>query len=206
MNPLRKLCFFLSLTAFSVSPIALAAEQKGFNNSAADGERTRVLAFVGKKVFFGENTFATPEKILMPNGETIERLIPPLDHRYEARYEVLSRVSGQMFDDTIDFENFDHYGNPSLPKIKTPLIILINHEGRWIQSKYNYYSVSQTLGGDWAICGRLPGPSNEKADEFVQPLVFLEPLKNGVGETCSAGIRVNDIMKFLMDTRLRAFR
>jgi len=115
----------------------------------------------------------------------------------------LDWVSEALPHEMIDFEVFDHYGRPQLPKISTPLVLLVNYEGRWVQSKYNNYSLSRTTDGDWGICGKPARyeSAKDQGGRYVQPLSFINPVKNRNGEICKSGTRVGDILNYQNETR-----
>ena len=162
-----------------------------------------VIAFVGRKISFDEQNKPEFVSITLPNGEIVEKLIPSWDSRYEARYEVLSVVHGDINSPWVDFEVYDHYGRPGLPNIPVPLVFLVRVDDRWVQSKYNNYSLSKTTDDDWAICGP-PARFKNSADQgsrYVEQLGFFDPVKNENGEICTAGTRVSDIFQYQNETR-----
>jgi len=128
----------LLFTSLFLCASSLASEKANFDNTAPLGENMEVIAFVGEKISFEEKNLPSIETITMPDGTTVERVLPVWSTRYEAKYKVLSWASEDMAQDTIDFELYDHYSRPWLQKIPTPLIFLQNHKGRWVHNKYAY--------------------------------------------------------------------
>jgi len=194
---------FLLLGVVSLGVLAEASENSDFDNTLPAGEDLEVIAFVGKKVSFKENTIYPTVKETLIDGTVVERKIAAFNSRYEAKYKVLRWITDDKAQDVIQFEVFDHYSDPQLLHFKTPLVLLVNYEGKWVQSKYNNYDLSRTTDGDWAICGppeqyvRL----EDKGERYVQPLAFLNPVKDVNGEVCKSGTRVGDIIKYQNETR-----
>jgi len=194
---------FLFPASLLLCVLANASEKTEFDNKNPLGEDLEVMAFVGRKVSFEEKNLQEKSSITMPDGTIVERVIPSFDTRYEAKYKVLTWVSEEMAHEIIDFEVYDHYSRPALPKITTPLVLLVNYNGRWVQSKYNNYNLSQTTDGDWGICGQ---PARHKkvrdqGERYVQPLTFVNPVKDRHGDICKSGTRVKDILKYQYETR-----
>ena len=197
------LIYMLLVSMLFAAP-ARAGDGVVLNSTVLSGKDGDVIAFVGRKISFEGNNSPEYETITMPDGQIVKRKIFNWDSRYEARYKVLAKVSGKIKNDTVDFEVFDHYGRPRLPHIQTPLVFLVNANGRrWVQSKYNNYSVSQTTDGDWAICG-APARYKEAVDQgerYVRSLTFVDSIKDHNGQTCQAGTRVKDIFQYQNETR-----
>lgn len=177
-------------------------DNTSFNNTIPSGKNMEVIAFVGEKISFEEKNLPSTETITLPDGTTIERVIPVRSTRYEAKYKILSWASEDMAQDTIDFELYDHYSRPWLQKIATPLIFLRNHEGRWVHNKYAY-ALSATTDGDWAICGKPGFNKNiiDKGERYVQPLAFIEQVKDANGNICKSGTRAKDFFQYQNETR-----
>jgi len=187
----------------SLSLVASAKEQPKFDNATPAGDDLDVIAFVGQKVSFQENTLHPTVTETLNDGTVVQRRIAAFDSRYEARYRVLQWVSKGKVQDTVEFEVFDHYSSPQLPHIATPLVLLVNYEGRWVQSKYNNYDLSRTTDGDWAICGypERYERAEDKGERYVQPLAFLNPVKDKNGQDCKSGTRAADIFSFQNEIR-----
>jgi hypothetical protein len=195
--------FSLFAASLLLCPIGHAAEKTEFDNKTPLGKDMEVIAFVGEKISFEERNFPETISVHMPDGTIVDRLIPSFDTRYEAKYKVLTWVSEEIAQEIIDFEVYDHYGQPALPKVLTPLVLLVNYNGRWVQSKYNNYSLSRTTDGDWGICGKPPRhkTAKDQGERYVQPLSFLNPIKDRHGNICTSGTRVADILKYQYETR-----
>lgn len=203
MSRFKKIPVFL--WTILCSSFAFAADKAAFDNTLPKGESHDVIAFVGRKISFEEKNIPQITTIKMPDGRKIDRVIPSFDTRYEARYAVAGWVAGKSQSAIIDFKVYDHYGRPALPNIKNPLILLVNHEGKWIQSKYNNYNLSRTTDGDWAICGH-PARHKRTKDEglsYVQPLSFIDIVKSTEAEICKSGTRVRDIFHYQNTTRFQ---
>lgn len=198
---LRKTLLLAALTCFGIA--VSASETPVFDNTTPAGEDLDVIAFVGQKVSFEEKTIHEIEPVTMPDGTVVKRKIPSFDSRYEAKYKVLHWVSEDLGQDIIEFEVFDHYSSPQLPHLATPLVLLVNYEGRWVQSKYNNHDLSRTTDGDWAICGypERYERAEDKGERYVQPLAFLNPVKDKNGQDCKLGTRVADILRFQNEIR-----
>lgn len=196
-------CLFVFLVLVLLSFLALAKGNSDFDNTFPVGENLDVIAFVGKKVSFKENTIYPTVKETLIDGTVVERKIAAFNSRYEAKYKVLRWVTEDTGQDIIEFEVYDHYSDPQLPYLKTPLVLLVNYEGKWVQSKYNNYDLSRTTDGDWAICGppEQYERMKDKGERYVETLAFLNPIRDLEGNICKAGTRVNDIIKYQNETR-----
>lgn len=191
------------LAICSLSLTVSAKDHLEFNNATPYGKDLDAIAFIGQKVSFEENTIYPTVKETLIDGTVVERRIAAFNSRYEAKYKVLHWVTEDLGKDIIEFEVFDHYGSPQLPQLTTPLVLLVNYEGRWVQSKYNNYDVSRTTDGDWAICGypERYERAKDKGERYVQPLAFLGLVKDKSGKDCKMGTRVADIFRFQNETR-----
>lgn len=194
--------FFLSLFCISSLSFSVSASDTP-SNPEYEYQNEDIIAFVGEKVSFEQNDIYDVRKVTLPSGEVVERKIPSFDNRYEASYRVIDWVYGHQPSDIIDFEVYDHYGSPQLPHIETPLVLLIHYDGRWIQSKYNNHSLSETSDGDWAVCGAPASHESrrELAETYSETLDFVEPIFKEDGSTCRTGTRASKIFEFQNKTR-----
>lgn len=203
MCVLLKLARLLHFSILCLILPDLATAEELFDNFVGVDGNYDVIAFVGRKVSFKERNISTIKAVTLPDGSVVKREILNFDTRYEARYDVLDWIVGGPSDKVVDFELFDHYGRPILPRVDTPLIFLINHKGRWISAKYAHYTVSKTSDGDWAICG-LPSRNEKSKDQgrrYLSAVEFVKRRKNRNGEDCTVGTRAIDIYKYLYETR-----
>lgn len=192
----------LYLTSLFLCAASQASEKTKFDNTIPLGVNMEVIAFVGEKISFEEKNLPNTETVTLPDGTSVERVLPVWSTRYEGKYKVLSWASEDKMQDTIHFELYDHYSRPWMPKIPMPLIFLQNHKGRWVAKK-TAYSLSATTDGDWAICGKptYDKKATDQGERYVQPLAFIEPVKDLDGNICKSGTRAEDIFKFLHETR-----
>lgn len=200
--PILSVLFSLLLLG-SLAVVSSAEESSEFNNTIPSGNDLDVIAFVGQKLSFHENTIYPTVKETLIDGTVVERKIAAFNSRYEAKYKVLSWVTEDKGQDVIEFEVYDHYSDPQLPHLETPLVLLVNYEGKWVQSKYNNHDLSRTTDGDWAVCGlpeRYPR-APDKGERYLQSLAFLNSVKDEDGNQCKSGTRVADIVKFQNETR-----
>lgn len=179
-----------------------ASEKTEFDNTTPLGENMEVIAFVGEKISFEEKNLPSTETVNLPDGTTVKRVLPVWSTRYEGQYKVLSWASEDKAQDTIHFELYDHYSRPWVQKIPTPLLFLHNHKGRWVADK-SAYRLSATTDGDWAICGNptYDKKAKDQGERYVEPLAFIEPVKDRDGNFCKSGTRAEDIFKFQHETR-----
>ena len=173
-----------------------------FDNTIPVGENMDVIAFVGEKISFEEKSLPSTETITLPDGTIVERVLPEWSTRYEAKYKVLSWASEDMAQDTIDFELYDHYSRPWLQKIPTPLIFLQNYKGRWVYKKHAYM-LSATTDDDWAICSELTSDEKvtDQREQYVQPLSFIDQVKDHNGNICKSGLRASDLFEYKNKTQ-----
>lgn len=189
--------------AVMLCTLIATANDEPFDNAAPPEQDLEVMAFVGEKVSFENKNIYRTREVTLPDGTIEKRKIANFNQRYEARYKVLEWIHGEIDKDIIDFEVYDHYGHPILPNFKTPMIFLVNYEGKWIQSKYNNYFLARTTDGDWATCGNPSRHERTKnqGERYLQPLAFVREIKNINGEICKSGTRAKDIFNYQNETR-----
>ncbi len=174
-----------------------------FNNAAKIDNDGEIVAFVGRKVFLEKRHIPEFGMVEVREGHFELREIPDWNTRFEARYEILDVLKGNLSQPTIDFEMFDHYGRSDISNIETPLIVLTNAKGRWVRMFKTHLELHPTLDDDWAICG-------EKNKEMIkhlrlqpnQNLVFRDEVKDDNDQQCASGMRVSDVFNKLYETRM----
>ena len=133
-----------------------------------------------------KNELAGNNKLFVFVGEkiSVEEFIPPtekdeipFDQSFRAKYKVIQNVYGDYDKEIIEFQAFDHYGNPPFAKYKTVLLFVSEHKGKLYHEKYQYYDVNQTKDGRWASCGD-PYRFDEYHRRKIEPAVleFGEPV------------------------------
>lgn len=167
------LFILLSVVLGAAAPVWAqdAAESAAVDEAPFDASTLRedgqIIAFVGRKVFVRK----------------VKNQPSRIDHwqpeRYETRYEILTLVSGEYVNKTIDFY-IDSVDPPlEFPKDKTVLIIIIDGP----VTRWNYISekeVHRTTDGDWASCGNAyvhyDPDEEDEYKEPLEPISFLEPV------------------------------
>ena len=188
-----------------------AAENAPWNN-AAEVSVGPVVAFVGEKVFVEERKNKGMEEVILPDGQTITRMIPNLFHGFQARYKIIESIGGEYKKPEIDFETFDHDSVLVFPKINPILRFAVNRDGRWDVSQYPIYVVHETTDGDWGICGSAAKSYRSEqvkalAATYEEPLGFLGlPNTQAAAEACVTGTRAANIFAFEEETRFGPLR
>jgi hypothetical protein len=120
----------LALTAIILLSITIAKGQT---------DKDRLFVFVGEKIS------VIPFKPKLAKGTT------PMDNAFKARYKVIQTVFGNYDNDTIDFEVYDHYGDPPFSKFEFVLLYVTKgNDGKLYHEKYMYSDVYKTVDGRWA--------------------------------------------------------
>lgn len=71
-------------------------------------------------------------------------------YRFIAKYRILQRVYGNYPNEIIEFEVFDHFGEPQFSKFKNVLLFVSKYNGKYYQEEYMYNDVYKTKDGRWA--------------------------------------------------------
>jgi hypothetical protein len=131
-------------------------------------EKNRLFVFVGEKIS------VTPFDPKVPEGTII------MDNAFQARYKVIQSVFGAYDNDTIEFEVYDHYGEPPFSKFAFALLYVSRRkDGKLYHEKYMYSDVYRTVDGRWAG----PYESQDYNHDFnknttvkPEPILFKEPV------------------------------
>lgn len=90
-------------------------------------------------------------------GEKISiELVPPkegkisMDRQYLAKYKILKSYKGTYDGSEIEFTVFNHYGFPRFPAYEHVLLYVVQHEGKYYHSKYQFSPLFKTKNGKWA--------------------------------------------------------
>lgn len=132
----------------------------------APGEN--LVVFVGRKLSVRQFQPAVPPGAFL------------LDHAFRARYHVLQVFCGALTSPQIEFEAYDHYGTPAFAQFETVVLFVSREDGQFVQQKYQYANVYETVDGSWAGCGDPyqfepkvhRGRIRAKPVKFKRPVVF----------------------------------
>jgi hypothetical protein len=102
-------------------------------------EKNRLFVFVGEKIA------VSPFEPKVPEGTII------MDNAFKATYKVIETVFGHYDNDTIEFEVYDHYGDPSFSRFEFALLyVSMGQDGKLYHEKYMYSPVYKTIEDRWA--------------------------------------------------------
>ena len=102
-------------------------------------ENTKFYAFVGEKILLKP---FTPES---QKGSIFR------DHVFKAKYRVIENVYGSYPNETIEFEVYDHYGEPKFSAYNQVLLYVVEGEnGKLYHEKYQFSPVYKTTNNRWA--------------------------------------------------------
>ena len=116
-----------------------------------------LFVFIGKKISVIEfDPNIDSEKIVgteidEENGETIivRQKSWVMDEAFRCKYIVKKNLLNKLPKDTIEFNAYDHYGNPSFEKFENVILYLSkNKEGNFFHQKYIYDPVFE-INGKW---------------------------------------------------------
>jgi hypothetical protein len=93
-----------------------------------------LFVFVGEKI----------EVVELPDREGA------FDNAFLAKYKVLDKYYGDYLKDTIEFEVYDHYGEPAFSRHNVVLLFVSFHEGEFYHEKYQYFDLYRAKNGKWA--------------------------------------------------------
>jgi hypothetical protein len=101
-------------------------------------EMNRLFVFVGEKISVTPFDPKAPETIIMDNA-------------FKAKYKIIETVFGNYGNDTIEFEVYDHYGDPAFSRFDFALLYVSRgKDGKLYHEKYMYSDVYKTIDGRWA--------------------------------------------------------
>ena len=73
-----------------------------------------------------------------------------MDRAFKAKYKVIQNIYGNYKNDTIQFDAYDHYGEPAFSKYKYVLLFVSAYSGKLYHEKYQFFDVYKTKNGRWA--------------------------------------------------------
>jgi hypothetical protein len=107
-------------------------------NAYYKGER-KLYAFVGEKISLEAFKPELPEGYIR------------FDNAFKAKYRIIQNVYDFYPSDTIEFEVYDHYGNPAFASYKNVLLYVSEgDDGKLYHEKYMYSPVYETSNDKWA--------------------------------------------------------
>ncbi len=98
-------------------------------------------------VFVGEKIEVKPFNPKLDKGEIL------MDSAFQAKYKIVHNIYGNYDKEMIEFEVYDHYGEPSFSKYRHVLLFVSEYNGKLYHEKYQYFDVNKTKDGKWASCG-----------------------------------------------------
>jgi hypothetical protein len=172
-------------------------------------EKQKLYVFVGEKIKL-ERFDANKREEVSPG---VFKVTMSMDNAYMARYKVLENVYGNYGRDTIEFEVYDHYGEPPFASYENVFLFVSEHNGKLYHEKYQYFDVYRTKDGGWASPGypyRFEPEMNKKKITFQQ-VEFEEPvtLEKAIGRkkyksVVREGTEVKDLFEIKKDGVLKA--
>ena len=174
---MKRALFVLALTIMMLASIAAAAESE-----------PRLVAFIGKLVSIKELPDRCPDTDKpKKSAQDLESICIQFDALYEARYEVVEILSGEVRSKWITFNIADHYGFPRFADYQYALLFVdVGPAENWLE-KYQGYAVHRTSTDSWASCGN---PYDERSGDVprgLRPISFAGDF-GIVGEFSSDGI------------------
>lgn len=73
-----------------------------------------------------------------------------MDEAFIARYKVLENVYGELTEDTIEFQVFDHFGQPEFSNYTHVLLYVIKEDSQYFHERYLHSPLYKTQQGEWA--------------------------------------------------------
>ncbi|MFD3001271.1 hypothetical protein ACFS7Z_12925 [Pontibacter toksunensis] len=137
-------------------------------------EKQKLYVFVGEKINI-ERFNANKKEEVSPG---VFKVTISMDNAFRARYKVLENVYGNYVGDTIEFEVYEHYGEPPFASYENVLLFVSEHNGKLYHEKYQYFDVYRTKDGDWASPGypcRFEPEMHRKKITFQQ-VEFKQPV------------------------------
>lgn len=137
------------------------------------------LAFLFAACFSVEATEQENLIVFVGNKLSVERFKPVLDENtilidaaFKARYRVEQLVYGEYQGDTIEFEAYDHYGEPAFAQFSSVLLFVSRDGNQLYHQKYQYYPVFRAPSGAWFGCG----PVGERDIEDRRGIAEARPM------------------------------
>lgn len=113
-----------------------------------------LLVFIGEKIEVKYSPEEKKEKLVLRikgnDSVYVKQHSISMDSRYIAKYKVVKLLNGSFNNDIIEFEVFDHYGEPRFSKFNTVLLFVSKHNGKLYHEKYQYFDLYKTKDGMWA--------------------------------------------------------
>jgi hypothetical protein len=105
-----------------------------FSPSEIDNlKKNSLFVFVGEKI----------EVNRLPQNEVSE------DLAFLAKYKILEKVYGDYSKDTIEFEVYDHHGDPQFSKYGHALLFVSAYKDKFVHEKYQYFDLYKTKDNKW---------------------------------------------------------
>jgi hypothetical protein len=175
-NLVNRVLVALALTLIAFTHAALAAEPE-----------SRIVAFVGKLVSIKELPDPCGESKAEKSSQDPESICIAFDALFEARYEVIEVLSGELPSKDVTFNIADHYGFPRFADYRHALLFVdIGSTENWL-AKYQGYAVHPASAGSWASCGNPYDERSGDAPRGLRPVSFARDFGT-IGEFTSEGV------------------
>lgn len=112
-----------------------------------------------------------------------------MDNAYKVKCKILQNIYGNYRNDTIDFDAYDHYGEPAFSKYKNVMFFVSNYNGTLVQQKYLFFNVYQTTDGTWASPGNPYKFGNYKGTRDAAKLKFKSRISFDITNTPRENIK-----------------
>lgn len=122
-------------------------------------ENPKLYVFIGKKinVCYAERTYYC---------DAI-----PFDSKFDAKYEIVENLFGDLKKDTINFVAYDHYGKPEFSEYENVILYVAEYCGELVHVKYQYNDVYKTKDSNWA------SPYKSLDDDKLDSINIKKPVK-----------------------------
>lgn len=74
-----------------------------------------------------------------------------MDSKFKAEYQILKNIYGDFPSDTINFDVYDHYGDPGFINLETAILYIFKDCEKLIQVKYQYNDVYLDDNKEWIV-------------------------------------------------------
>lgn len=120
-----------------------------------------MVVFVGKKIEVKANPSKLCDTCIRFNSE------------FRAKYRVVQIIHGTHKSDSIEFDVYDHYGEPKFAEFEHVLLYVSKYRsGRTVHQKYQFSPVYRTESGAWASCGAEDIQSSDQVFIKPHPITF----------------------------------
>ena len=149
----------------------------------------QVVSFIGRIVSIVElpDPCATDSEQSDESADS-DSICVSMNVYFEATYDIVDVISGEIGATPITFNIADHYGFPGFAEYQHALLFVhVSPEGNWLE-KYQGFPVHRTLDGSWASCGNpYDDRFYEGTPRHLQRISFMRSLGT-VGDYSKYGV------------------